>query len=89
MQSPKVIYDVYIEADKSLSSYSFEEIQELLLSAVINEGTPTTRDVEIKSGNTWVVADSSAAITGTTVRMEYTKTTPDGDVTAYVYLEGK
>ncbi len=84
-----VSYDVYIEADKSLSSYSYEEIQELLLSAVINEGIPTTRDVEIKSGSTWVVADSSAAITGSIVRMEYTKSTPDGDVTAYVYLEGK
>ena len=83
------ISDVYVLAEKSLSSYTFEEIQELLLSAVIDVGTPTTRNVEIWNGSSWVVADGSAAITGTTVRMAYVRTTPDGDKSAYVYLQGK
>ena len=83
------ISDVYVLAEKSLSSYTFEEIQELLLSAVIDVGTPTTRNVEIWNGSSWVVADGSAAITGTTVRMAYVRTTPDGDESAYVYLQGK
>ena len=83
------ISDVYVLAEKSLSSYTFEEIQELLLSAVIDVGTPTTRNVETWNGSSWVVADGSAAITGTTVRMAYVRTTPDGDESAYVYLQGK
>lgn len=83
------VSDVHISVDKSLSSYTFEQIQELLMSTIINVGTPTTRDVEINSGNAWVVADGSAAITSNMVRMEYVKTTPDGEVVAYVYLQGK
>ena len=79
--------DIHVVAEKSISSYSYEEIQELLLSIVISVGTPTIRDVEVKSGSTWVVADSDAAISGTQVRMEYIKTTPTGEVKAYVYLE--